>query len=176
MEDRVTPAAASYVAPKTFTYVPPAASDMGARRPNAWRGTDGTEKDSEKYTALMEEKERTRDKGLVTVFSAPVKDPPKRKEHWSSKNDDTQQVKKAVVDPNVYEVTKVGATELAEKAAWEAERAARAAAVDAQAAKRKAKRDKQKAKKKAKGGASAASTDANNDNGEEDEGEQEADA
>mmetsp|Transcript_28325 Transcript_28325/g.57107 ORF Transcript_28325/g.57107 Transcript_28325/m.57107 type:complete len:164 (-) Transcript_28325:133-624(-) len=142
MEDMVTAATASYVAPKVFTYVPPAGAADGARRLNMWKGTDGEQTDSAKYLEAMAEKERTKDKGLVTTFHAPVKPPlasDRRKEKQREMN---------TAPTDVYEV---GTESKEAAAAWEAERDERAAAVAAQAAKRKAKRDKKKGKKKAKG-------------------------
>lgn len=145
MEDRVTAPTASYVAPKTFTYVPPAGEADGARRLNMWKSSDGEQKDSAKYLELMAEKERTRDKGLVTTFCAPVK-PPVISERKK------EQKREAAANPGgVYEVQAMESKVAVQ--AWEAERDERAAAAAAQAAKRKAKRDKKKSKKKAKGNA-----------------------
>jgi len=144
MEDMVTAATASYVAPKTFTYVPPAGAADGARRPNMWKGTDGEQADSAKYLEAMAEKDRTRDKGLVTTFHAPVVPPVLS---------DRRKERKREVDTAPKDVYEVGTTSKEAAAAWEAERDERAAAVASQAAKRKAKRDKKKGNKKAKAGA-----------------------
>ena len=191
MEDRVTPASASYVAPTTFNYQPPSAKEDGVRRPNMWSSTNGEAQDRAKYVEKMEEREFSRDKGAVSgslldrrtglgapseslVVSAGFLDQLESQgaDQALASLAESRTPKKPTApptsaeDPRLYVARVQDASELAE---WERAQAERRAADDLATAKRKAKRDKKKAKKRAKGetGATAPCSD---EDGDEDGG------
>lgn len=160
MEDYVTPPAAPYVAPSSFTYAPPTSHAAGGAKPNLWRSDERVDRPS--YAAKMEEKEFHSDKGActgtllarTTGLEAPREEMTVSKGFLDSLTGaavelppraPTQPVKKAAPAAFSFAEEDADASRV-----WEEERAARAAVEAANAAKRKAKRDKKKSKKKAK--------------------------
>ena len=181
MEDYVTPASAGYVAPAVFTYAAPKAKDDGARRPNMWGS--GEQGDRAKYVEKMEEREFHADKSAcsgtlldrTTGLGAPKAEMSVSEGFLEALA--TKGAEKALQPPDEGKKRPAPAAGASfafvaddpeSKAAWEAERDARAAREAAQAAKRKAKREKKKAKKKSKGAGGGAVDNDDDDDDDDD--------